>query len=87
MGNAAVTEVAKPENQGFLPRTFQAQYYRDHGFAPVYDPTSTEMVQPDGRQPPRQTPPPSQPVPREGSTATGRDGHKIILRGGQWVPQ
>jgi hypothetical protein len=88
MGQAAVAEAAKSPT-GTLPLSWQAQYYRDHGFAPIYDPVTQEMRQPDGRQPERETPPAvsTARVPREGDTATGKDGHKIVLRGGQWVPQ
>ena len=51
LGTAAVAEAAKPENAGRLPPHFLAAYYRDHGFAPIYDPGTQEMQQPDGRQP------------------------------------
>ena len=87
MGTAAAAEAGKDENNGVLPPTFIPRYYATHGFAPVYDPTLGEMRQPDGRQPERETPPPQARVPQEGDTATGKDGHKIVLRGGQWVPQ
>lgn len=55
MGQAAVAEAAKNPT-GTLPLNWQAQYYRDHGFAPIYDPVTQEMQQPDGRQPARETP-------------------------------
>jgi hypothetical protein len=57
MGQAAVAEAAKSPT-GTLPLNWQAQYYRDRGFAPIYDPVTQEMQQPDGRQPARETPPP-----------------------------
>jgi hypothetical protein len=56
LGQAAVTEAAKPENAGRLPPHWLAAYYRDHGFAPIYDPGTQEMRQPDGAQPARVTP-------------------------------
>ena len=56
IGTAAVAEAAKPENAGRLPPHFLAAYYRDHGFAPIYDTGTQEMRQPDGRQPERETP-------------------------------
>jgi hypothetical protein len=87
LGTAAVAEAAKPENAGRLPPHFLAAYYRDHGFAPIYDTGTQEMQQPDGRQPSRETQAPQARVPQEGDTATGKDGHKIVLRGGLWVPQ
>ena len=59
LGTAAVAEAAKPENAGRLPPHFLAAYYRDHGFAPIYDTGTQEMQQPDGRQPSRETPPPA----------------------------
>ena len=57
LGHAAVTEAAKPENAGRLPPHWLPGYYRDHGFAPIYDPGTQEMRQPDGTQPARETPP------------------------------
>jgi hypothetical protein len=58
MGRAAAEEAGKDENNGVLPPTFIPRYYATHGFAPVYDPTTGEMRQPDGSQPERETPPP-----------------------------
>jgi len=83
MGQAAVAEAAKSPT-GTLPLNWQAQYYRDHGFAPIYDPGTGEMQQPDGQKPARETPPPAAPP---APTATGPGGHKLVLRNGQWVPQ
>ena len=53
---AAVTQAASSPT-GTLPLNWQAQYYRDHGFAPIYDRGSGEMQQPDGQSPGRQPPP------------------------------
>ena len=61
---AAVTQAASSPT-GTLPLNWQAQYYRDHGFAPIYDPGTGEMQQPDGGAPGRQppaAPPPMAPV-------------------------
>jgi hypothetical protein len=62
LGTAAVAEAAKPENAGRLPPHWLPAYYRDHGFAPIYDPGTQEMKQPDGAQPARETPPPVSPT-------------------------
>ena len=81
---------AAADNNGLLPLNFRAQYYRDHGFAPIYNPSTGETEQPDGQSPGRQMPPaatPPAPAYKEGATATGKDGHKIIFRNGVWVPQ
>ena len=53
---AAVTQAASSPT-GTLPLNWQAQYYRDHGFAPIYDRGSGEMQQPDGAAPGREPPP------------------------------
>jgi len=79
---------AAADNNGLLPQNFRAQYYRDHGFAPIYNPSTGETEQPEGRSPSRE--PPLAPAPasyREGQTATGPDGHQIIFRGGKWIPK
>ena len=41
---------------GVLPTNWQANYYDKHGFAPIYNPGTGEMQQPDGSAPPRQAP-------------------------------
>lgn len=41
---------------GVLPANWQANYYDKHGFAPIYNPGTGEMQQPDGSAPPRQPP-------------------------------
>ena len=41
---------------GVLPTNWQANYYDKHGFAPIYNPGTGEMQQPDGSAPPRQPP-------------------------------
>jgi len=48
MSQAGVTEAAKSPT-GTLPPNWRATYYRDHGFAPIYNPGTGEMEQPDGR--------------------------------------
>ena len=55
MSRAAMTEAASSPT-GTLPLNWQARYYRDKGFAPIYDPASHEMQQPDGQAPGRQPP-------------------------------
>jgi hypothetical protein len=41
------------KDTGTLPPGWQASYYDKHGFAPIYDPRSGEMQQPDGQAPGR----------------------------------
>ena len=41
-------------NNGVLPNNWQAKYFHEHGFAPIYEPTVGEMQQPDGKAPPRE---------------------------------
>ena len=41
---------------GVLPTNWQANYYDKHGFAPIYNPGTGEMEQPDGSAPARQAP-------------------------------
>jgi hypothetical protein len=100
MGQAAVAEAAKSPT-GTLPLNWQAQYYRDHGFAPIYDPVTQEMQQPDGRQPTRETPSaastqqttsPAVTLPpkalsslTEGHVTTFSNGQQWTLRNGQPV--
>jgi hypothetical protein len=89
MSQAAVKEARKPENQGRLPPGWQAGYFDDHGFAPIVNPGSGEMQQPDGGAPGRASPAAESaqaPAIKE-PTATGPGGHKLVLRNGQWVPQ
>ena len=45
---AAVTQAATSPT-GTLPLNWQAQYYRDHGFAPIYDPGDGRAMQAAGR--------------------------------------
>jgi hypothetical protein len=89
MGQAAVAEAAKNPT-GTLPLNWQAQYYRDHGFAPIYDPVTQEMQQPDGRQPARETPA-SAPAQQTAPAATLppkalsslTEGHVTVFSNGQ----
>ena len=100
LGHAAVSEAAKPENAGRLPPHWLPAYYRDHGFAPIYDPGTQEMKQPDGTQPARETPPaqPSQAAQpavalppaavsrlKDGVVTTFTNGQQWTLRNGQPV--
>jgi hypothetical protein len=41
---------------GVLPPNWQAKYYHQHGFAPIYNPGTGEMQQPDGQAPSREPP-------------------------------
>lgn len=56
MSTAAMKEAADSPT-GTLPLNWQARYYRDKGFAPIYDPGSGEMKQPEGQAPSREPPP------------------------------
>jgi hypothetical protein len=56
MSTAAMKEAADSPT-GTLPLNWQARYYRDKGFAPIYDPGSGEMRQPEGQAPSREPPP------------------------------
>ena len=88
---AAVAQAATSPT-GTLPLNWQAQYYRDHGFAPIYDPGSGEMRQPDGaapgRQPPPGPPPPAPVNPSARTTNTTYTTPRGALKwtGTGWVP-
>ena len=41
---------------GVLPMGWQAKYYSEHGFAPIYNPVTGHMEQPDGQAPGREAP-------------------------------
>jgi hypothetical protein len=56
MSRAAVAEAANSPT-GTLPLNWQAKYFRDKGFAPIYDRSTGEMQQPEGRAPTREPPP------------------------------
>ena len=56
MSRAAMAEAATSPT-GTLPLNWQARYYRDKGFAPIYDPGTGEMRQPEGQAPGREAPP------------------------------
>jgi hypothetical protein len=57
-------------NNGVLPNNWQAKYYHEHGFAPLYDPTGAgEMKQPDGQAPSREAPKSAGGVPTVSSDA------------------
>ena len=83
---AQAMEDTSPET-GTLPLNWKQKYYSKHGFGPIYNPEAAEMQQPDGRVPPREPPSTRAAPPETPITATGPGGHKLILKGGQWVPQ
>ena len=56
MSAAGMKEAAKPENGGRLPTGWQARYFDQHGFAPIYNPGTGEMQQPEGAAPSREPP-------------------------------
>ena len=57
-------------NGGVLPTNWEASYYDKHGFAPIYNPGTGEMQQPDGSAPPRTPPPTTQTAPVNPSNRT-----------------
>jgi soluble lytic murein transglycosylase-like protein len=57
------------KNSGMLPLGWQAGYFSGKGsFAPIYDPLSGEMKQPDGQAPSRQPPAEAAPAPQAAPT-------------------
>jgi hypothetical protein len=87
MSKSAMTEAASSPT-GTLPLNWQARYYRDKGFAPIYDPATREMQQPDGRTPSREPRPSMAPVnPSERKANTVYDTPKGDLKwtGTGWV--
>ena len=85
---AAVTQAATSPT-GTLPLNWQAQYYRDHGFAPIYDPGTGEMRQPDGSAPGRQPPPvtaPVNPTARTAGTTYQTPKGPLVWDGKLWQP-
>ena len=85
---AAVTQAATSPT-GTLPLNWQAQYYRDHGFAPIYDPGTGEMRQPDGGAPGRQPPPvtaPVNPTARTAGTTYQTPKGPLVWDGKLWQP-
>jgi hypothetical protein len=70
MSGAAMREAAASPT-GTLPLNWQARYYATHGFAPIYDPGTHEMQQPDGRGPTREpaAQPPTAPINPTARTA------------------
>ena len=55
---------------GVLPTNWESSYYDKHGFAPIYNPGTGEMQQPDGTAPPRTAPPATQTAPVNPSNRT-----------------
>ena len=95
MASAAVKEARKPENQGRLPPGWQAGYFDDHGFAPIYDPGTGEMRQPEGSAPGREPPatkttaaitaPPVNPSERTANTTYTTPKGPLKWTGTGWV--
>jgi hypothetical protein len=54
MAQSGVNEAA---TTGRLAPNWQAKYFKEHGFAPIYNPSTGEMQQPDGGAPGRESPP------------------------------
>lgn len=94
--NMAKDAMAHADPQtGMIPAGWRADYARRFGFAPIYDPLSGEMKQPKTGEGPAQEPPAPQeakpaqqvaPQYREGQTATGPGGKKLVFKGGAWQP-
>jgi hypothetical protein len=90
MSTAAMKEAADSPT-GTLPLNWQARYYRDKGFAPIYDPGSGEMRQPEGQQPTREPPPaptttaPVNPTARTAGTTYQTPKGALKWTGTGWV--
>lgn len=91
--NMAKDAMAHADPQtGMIPAGWRADYAKRFGFAPIYDPLSGEMKQPQSGEGPAEEPPKPQaattqtPQYREGQTATGPGGKKLVFKGGQWQP-
>jgi hypothetical protein len=89
MAQAAVKDAAQPGSGGMLPPGWQAGYYDRHGLAPIYNPETGEMRQPDGSAPGRESPE-TVTLPaaarsslKEGHETTFGNGQVWTLRNGQ----
>ena len=76
---------------GVLPTNWQANYYDKHGFAPIYNPGTGEMEQPDGSAPPRQPPAtvvtaPVNPSSRTAGTTYSTPKGPMKWTGTGWLP-
>jgi hypothetical protein len=90
MSKAGVTEAAKSPT-GTLPLNWQAGYFRDHGFAPIYNPGTGEMEQPEGRSPSREAPAsvataPVNPAARTAGTTYNTPKGPMKWTGTGWLP-
>ena len=79
------------KDTGTLPPGWQAKYFDEHGFAPVYNPTVGEMQQPDGTSPPRQAPAslttaPINPAARTTGTVYSTPKGPMKWTGTGWLP-
>jgi hypothetical protein len=77
---------AASENKGMLPLGWQAGYFAKKGsFAPIYDPLSGEMKQPEGQGPTRE--PPAAPSSSQGAPARISDdaGYTALPSGATFV--
>lgn len=75
---------------GTLPVNWEAQYYDKHGFAPIYNPGTGEMQQPDGSAPPREAPAavqtaPVNPASRTAGTTYSTPKGPLKWTGTGWV--
>ena len=90
MSRAAMAEAATSPT-GTLPLNWQARYYRDKGFAPIYDPGTGEMRQPEGQAPGREPPPappttaPVNPTARTAGTTYQTPKGPLKWTGTGWV--
>jgi hypothetical protein len=76
---------------GILPPGWQAKYYAEHGFAPIYNPVTGHMEQPDSRAPSREAPPPLETAPvnpanRQSGTIYATPKGPMKWTGTGWLP-
>jgi hypothetical protein len=76
---------------GVLPTNWEANYYDKHGFAPIYNPGTGEMQQPDGGAPSREPPAatktaPVNPAARTAGTTYQTPKGPMKWTGTGWLP-
>jgi hypothetical protein len=76
---------------GILPPGWQAKYYAEHGFAPIYNPETGHMEQPEGREPSREAQKtvetaPVNPANRQAGTIYSTPKGPMKWTGSGWIP-
>jgi len=90
MSKAAMDEAAGSPT-GTLPLNWQARYFKDKGFAPIYNPGTGEMQQPEGQGPSRSPPAsfptaPVNPAAREANKTYSTPRGPLKWTGTGWLP-